>query len=111
VLEGASICLAIYQELKEAHHEGQTFFEYLRRQSRTLQHERNSEYPVSPLQFFRSVRVPKFYQAFVDRIRRTNPENEDRRYERPEKAFFSVTEGCFFEAGRLKNRSPRSKNT
>jgi len=30
VLEGASICLAIYQELKEAHHEGQTFFEYLR---------------------------------------------------------------------------------
>ncbi len=30
VLEGASICLAIYQETKEAHHEGLTFFTYLR---------------------------------------------------------------------------------
>jgi cation diffusion facilitator family transporter len=30
VLEGLSIALAIYQEVKEAHHEGQTFFEYLR---------------------------------------------------------------------------------
>lgn len=30
VLEGASIGLAIYQEVKEAHHEGQTFAEYLR---------------------------------------------------------------------------------
>src|SRR4026208_2186985 len=30
VLEAGSICLAIYQEVKEAHHEGQTFFEYLR---------------------------------------------------------------------------------
>ncbi len=30
VLEGCSIALAIYQELKEAHHEGLTFLEYLR---------------------------------------------------------------------------------
>ena len=30
VLEAGSICLAIYQEVKEAHHEGQTFFAYLR---------------------------------------------------------------------------------
>ena len=30
VLESASISLAIYQEVKEAHHEGLTFFEYLR---------------------------------------------------------------------------------
>ena len=30
VLEGVSIALAIYQETKEAHHEGQTFFEYIR---------------------------------------------------------------------------------
>jgi cation diffusion facilitator family transporter len=30
VLESASICLAIYQEVKEAHHEGLTFIEYLR---------------------------------------------------------------------------------
>src|SRR2546426_3463926 len=30
VLEGASIGLAIYQEIKEAHHEGLTFFAYLR---------------------------------------------------------------------------------
>ena len=30
VLEAGSICLAIYQEVKEAHHEGQTFFTYLR---------------------------------------------------------------------------------
>jgi cation diffusion facilitator family transporter len=30
VLEAGSIALAIYQELKEAHHEGLTFFEYLR---------------------------------------------------------------------------------
>jgi divalent metal cation (Fe/Co/Zn/Cd) transporter len=30
VLEGASIALAIYQEKKEAHHEGLTFFEYIR---------------------------------------------------------------------------------
>ena len=30
VLETGSIALAIYQEVKEAHHEGQTFFEYLR---------------------------------------------------------------------------------
>ena len=30
VLESASIGLAIYQEVKEAHHEGLTFFEYLR---------------------------------------------------------------------------------
>lgn len=30
VLEAASIGLAIYQEVKEAHHEGLTFFEYLR---------------------------------------------------------------------------------
>ena len=30
VLEGASIGLAIYQEMKEAHHEGLTFFAYLR---------------------------------------------------------------------------------
>jgi cation diffusion facilitator family transporter len=30
VLEAASICLAIYQEVKEAHHEGLTFLEYLR---------------------------------------------------------------------------------
>jgi cation diffusion facilitator family transporter len=30
VLEGGSIALAIYQEVKEAHHEGLTFFEYLR---------------------------------------------------------------------------------
>jgi cation diffusion facilitator family transporter len=30
VLEAGSICLAIYQEVKEAHHEGLTFFEYLR---------------------------------------------------------------------------------
>jgi cation diffusion facilitator family transporter len=30
VLEAGSIALAIYQEVKEAHHEGQTFFEYLR---------------------------------------------------------------------------------
>jgi cation diffusion facilitator family transporter len=30
VLEGASIGLAIYQEVKEAHHEGMTFMEYLR---------------------------------------------------------------------------------
>ena len=30
VLESASICLAIYQEVKEAHHEGLTFLEYLR---------------------------------------------------------------------------------
>jgi cation diffusion facilitator family transporter len=30
VLETGSICLAIYQEVKEAHHEGLTFFQYLR---------------------------------------------------------------------------------
>ena len=30
VLEAASIALAIYQEMKEAHHEGLTFFSYLR---------------------------------------------------------------------------------
>jgi cation diffusion facilitator family transporter len=30
VLEGASIALAIYQEMKEAHHEGLTFFGYIR---------------------------------------------------------------------------------
>jgi len=30
VLEAGSICLAIYQEVKEAHHEGLTFFTYLR---------------------------------------------------------------------------------
>jgi cation diffusion facilitator family transporter len=30
VLEAGSICLAIYQEVKEAHHDGQTFFTYLR---------------------------------------------------------------------------------
>jgi cation diffusion facilitator family transporter len=30
VLEAGSIALAIYQEVKEAHHEGLTFFEYLR---------------------------------------------------------------------------------
>src|SRR4026208_285087 len=30
VLESGSIALAIYQELKEAHHEGLTFFGYLR---------------------------------------------------------------------------------
>lgn len=30
VLETGSICLAIYQEVKEAHHEGLTFFAYLR---------------------------------------------------------------------------------
>lgn len=30
LLEGASIALAIYQEVKEAHHEGETFFTYLR---------------------------------------------------------------------------------
>jgi cation diffusion facilitator family transporter len=30
VLEAASICLAIYQEVKEAHHEGLTFLDYLR---------------------------------------------------------------------------------
>lgn len=30
VLESGSICLAIYQEVKEAHHEGLTFFAYLR---------------------------------------------------------------------------------
>lgn len=30
VLESGSIALAIYQEVKEAHHEGLTFFEYLR---------------------------------------------------------------------------------
>jgi cation diffusion facilitator family transporter len=30
ILEAASISLAIYQEMKEAHHEGLTFFEYLR---------------------------------------------------------------------------------
>lgn len=30
VLEAGSICLAIYQEVKEAHHEGLTFFSYLR---------------------------------------------------------------------------------
>lgn len=30
VLEAGSICLAIYQEVKEAHHEGLTFFGYLR---------------------------------------------------------------------------------
>jgi cation diffusion facilitator family transporter len=30
VLESASICLAIYQEVKEAHHEGLTFIQYLR---------------------------------------------------------------------------------
>ena len=30
VLEAASICLAIYQEVKEAHHEGLTFFAYLK---------------------------------------------------------------------------------
>jgi cation diffusion facilitator family transporter len=30
VLEGASIALALYQEVKEAHHEGQSFLEYLR---------------------------------------------------------------------------------
>jgi cation diffusion facilitator family transporter len=30
VLEAGSICLAIYQEVKEAHHEGLTFFAYLR---------------------------------------------------------------------------------
>jgi cation diffusion facilitator family transporter len=30
VLEAASISLAIYQEMKEAHHEGLTFFQYLR---------------------------------------------------------------------------------
>ncbi|HEY8188487.1 MAG TPA: cation diffusion facilitator family transporter [Pyrinomonadaceae bacterium] len=30
VLEAGSIALAIYQEIKEAHHEGLTFFEYLR---------------------------------------------------------------------------------
>jgi cation diffusion facilitator family transporter len=31
VLEAGSISLAIYQELKEAHHEGMTFLEYLRK--------------------------------------------------------------------------------
>lgn len=30
VLEAGSICLALYQEVKEAHHEGMTFLEYLR---------------------------------------------------------------------------------
>ena len=30
VLEGASICLAIYQEMKEAHHDGLKFLAYLR---------------------------------------------------------------------------------
>ena len=30
ILETGSICLAIYQEVKEAHHEGLTFFQYLR---------------------------------------------------------------------------------
>src|SRR6185503_19407045 len=30
VLETGSICLALYQEVREAHHEGQTFMEYLR---------------------------------------------------------------------------------
>jgi cation diffusion facilitator family transporter len=30
VLEAASICLAIYQEVKEAHHEGLSFLDYLR---------------------------------------------------------------------------------
>lgn len=30
VLEGCSIALAVYQEVKEAHHEGLTFFQYLR---------------------------------------------------------------------------------
>ena len=30
LLEGGSVCLAIYQEVKEAHHEGMTFAEYLR---------------------------------------------------------------------------------
>ena len=30
VLESGSICLAIYQEVKEAHHEGLTFMQYLR---------------------------------------------------------------------------------
>ena len=30
VLEACSICLAIYQEVQEAHHEGLTFFTYLR---------------------------------------------------------------------------------
>lgn len=30
VLEGVSICIAIFQEVKEAHHEGLSFLEYLR---------------------------------------------------------------------------------
>ena len=51
-----------------------------RQSNRTgFQQERNAQYPVSPNQIFGSMRVPQFYYAFVNRVSRTDTENEYRR--------------------------------
>src|SRR6185295_17462570 len=56
-----------------------------------LQHERDGEHAISPTKVRRGMWMCEFFDAFVDRVRRTHAENENRRYERPEKPFLPIT--------------------
>src|SRR5262249_6355071 len=59
----------------------------------------SSQYSVRPPQIGRRVRVRQFYDAFVDRVGRTDTENKDRRDKRPEEPFFPVTEWMLAGSG------------
>src|ERR1051326_7070450 len=58
----------------------------------SLQHKGESEHSVGPFQICWWMRMREFFDAFVDRVRRTNTKDKNRCYERPEKPFFPVTE-------------------
>ena len=60
-----------------------------------LEHKRDAKNPVRPFQIRRRVRMSQFFDAFVNRIGRTNTKNEDGRYKRPEESFFPVPERVF----------------
>src|SRR6185503_8702212 len=57
----------------------------------TLQHERDCEHTVGPAQVRRGMWMREFFDALVDRVRRTHAENKNSSYERPEKPFLPVT--------------------
>src|SRR5262245_25549001 len=58
----------------------------------TLQHERDREHNIGPLQIRRRMWMREFFDAFVDRVSRTDAENKNRSYERPEKPLLAVPE-------------------
>src|ERR1043165_2828402 len=77
----------------------------------SLEYKGDGEHSVGPAEVRWRVRMREFLNAFVNRVRRTDTKDKNRRYERPEKPFLPVTERMLAGSGAfVKSQTQQEKD-